>query len=246
MFKKYLKEIKHLKHYIIINVTVIALSYSLCIFFDYKTLRKLTHEDGFIENLTVVFFVFAAVLFFIAYRRTKNMLLLGLALLVFLGAGEEVSWGQRIFHFRTPEEIDKINVQHEFNVHNLEAINYTNSEGVKKTGWRRFLEINFLFRIFCLVFFVCVPLFFYHMKFRFISKKKFQMPVPPFTIGIFFLLSWATLAILKYFIIHPDKVSRCYEIFECTTAYIYFIAALYFYNTKDGNFLGKDIKESLL
>ena len=84
MFKKYFKEIKHLKHYIIINVAVMALSYFPCIFFDYKALRKLTHEDGFIENLTVVFFVLAAVLFFITYRRTKNILLLGLVLLVFL------------------------------------------------------------------------------------------------------------------------------------------------------------------
>jgi hypothetical protein len=37
-------------------------------------------------------------------------------------AGEEVSWGQRIFNEVTPPSIDAINVQHEMNLHNLNGV----------------------------------------------------------------------------------------------------------------------------
>jgi len=207
-------------------------------------------EDGFFENLTAVFFVFATVLFFISYRRTKNIFLLSLVLLLFFGAGEEISWGQRILHFMTPDSINKINAQHEFNIHNLEIFNYTNLKGVKKTAWHRLLDFNLLYRIFSMIFLVCLPIFFYHVKSRLVANKKIQMPVVPVTIGIFFFISLVIFYSLKYFILPAGKMQRYYftitEIFEFTTAYIYFIAALYFYNRKDNNFLGKGIKQTLL
>ncbi len=36
-------------------------------------------------------------------------------------AGEEISWGQQLFHWSTPEIIDKINDQHETNLHNTSS-----------------------------------------------------------------------------------------------------------------------------
>jgi hypothetical protein len=36
--------------------------------------------------------------------------------------GEEISWGQRILHFQTPEELRKINRQEEANIHNIRTI----------------------------------------------------------------------------------------------------------------------------
>ncbi len=36
--------------------------------------------------------------------------------------GEEISWGQRIFGFDTPESIKELNYQEEFTIHNLQFI----------------------------------------------------------------------------------------------------------------------------
>jgi hypothetical protein len=250
LLQSYLKEIKYLKLYIISILVVICLTYSIFLFFDDDTIMVLGVEDGFFENLTEVFFVFATVLFFISYRRTKNIFLLGLFLLLFFGVGEEISWGQRILHFTTPEFMNKLNVQHEFNIHNLGIFSYTNLKGVKKVGLERLLDFNLLYRIFSMIFLVCLPIFFFHIKSWPVTNKKLQMPVVPVTIGIFFFISLVIFYSLKYFILPGGKVHKYYftitEIFEFTTAYIYFIVALYFYKRKDENFLGKDIKQTLL
>ncbi len=37
----------------------------------------------------------------------------------FMLFGEEISWGQRLLGFETPEAFKEINVQDEFNLHNL-------------------------------------------------------------------------------------------------------------------------------
>ncbi len=44
---------------------------------------------------------------------------LGLTLLCFFAAGEEISWGQRLFHLASPEFFLQHNAQHETNLHNL-------------------------------------------------------------------------------------------------------------------------------
>ncbi len=90
-------------------------------------------EDGPIETATVFCFCAAALGFCAAVfrdlplggpRLTRLFFLLGaLATLVF--AGEEISWGQRIFHFSTPESVAVLNEQREFNLHNLHALQAT-------------------------------------------------------------------------------------------------------------------------
>jgi cbb3-type cytochrome oxidase subunit 3 len=83
-------------------------------------------EDRLVEWLTFIFFFAASILSFLTllYRSTMKklaiwyFLLMGIFLLVC--AGEEISWGQRIIGFQTPEKISIINEQKEFNVHNLQ------------------------------------------------------------------------------------------------------------------------------
>ena len=43
----------------------------------------------------------------------------GWAVVLFIAMGEEISWGQRILGFETPESISEINFQDEFNIHNI-------------------------------------------------------------------------------------------------------------------------------
>ena len=41
---------------------------------------------------------------------------------MFIFCGEEISWGQRIFNYGTPDTIEQVNVQREFNLHNLQGV----------------------------------------------------------------------------------------------------------------------------
>jgi hypothetical protein len=45
----------------------------------------------------------------------------GLGLLLFVIGMEEISWGQRLFGFATPEGLAEANWQHEFNLHNVQT-----------------------------------------------------------------------------------------------------------------------------
>ncbi len=92
---------------------------------DPLKLFRLAHEDSWIESLTVVFLLLAGLLLFATAWVESNLFrrclyILGGIAMVFI-AGEEISWGQRIFEFTTPEFLRGLNRQDEFNVHN--AIN---------------------------------------------------------------------------------------------------------------------------
>ena len=83
---------------------------------------SLTAEDGWVENLTAVTFLLAGVALFIAAFTKRRLfqsgayILGGAALTLF--AGEEISWGQRIIGFDTPDFLLNWNYQGEFNLHN--------------------------------------------------------------------------------------------------------------------------------
>ena len=84
--------------------------------------ETLTREDGWVENLTAVAFLMGGVALFgaaLAERRLfpRCVYVLGGLALIFFG-GEEISWGQRIIGFETPDFLAKANVQGEFELHN--------------------------------------------------------------------------------------------------------------------------------
>jgi hypothetical protein len=83
-------------------------------------------EDGWAENLTVFFLVASSIIAIkraVGYRRNKmgNAVFFWalLAFLFFFAAGEEISWGQKIFGIETPEFFMEKNYQQETNLHNL-------------------------------------------------------------------------------------------------------------------------------
>jgi len=88
--------------------------------------QEMLKEDGWIENLTaLVLFASAILLFARLWRGRSNgwkfMVVTGLGGLAFLFvAGEEVSWGQRMFGIESSEFFEKNNAQAETNLHNLE------------------------------------------------------------------------------------------------------------------------------
>ncbi len=82
-------------------------------------------EDGLFESATAVILLICVVLLLSGLRQSWRLdRRLGfaagfLALLCFLLLMEEISWGQRIIGFETPEEIEEINAQQETNLHNM-------------------------------------------------------------------------------------------------------------------------------
>jgi hypothetical protein len=137
---------------------VISLSFALTLL-PRETFDTLLHEDGFVESVGAIGMLCAAVFFatgFLRSRRaaradgTRRLLpwaYLGLAVLFFFAAGEEISWGQRIFGWGTPEALELANGQDETNLHNLGPL----QEG---SPW---LRTNALFAYFWLSFAVAVP-----------------------------------------------------------------------------------------
>jgi hypothetical protein len=86
-------------------------------------------EDRIIESLTAVFFFFAGIAMFVTTfrhpavrrRRMRMVFLIAWSLLFLIFAGEEISWGQRIFGLPTPELL-KDGMQDELNIHNLKWV----------------------------------------------------------------------------------------------------------------------------
>jgi hypothetical protein len=76
----------------------------------------------------------------------KLLVYLGLAGLYFFGAGEEISWGQRIFHIQEPAALARENTQDELNIHDLKI--FENSKLLKSDN---------IFTVFWLGFAVLIP-----------------------------------------------------------------------------------------
>ncbi|EMR01989.1 hypothetical protein [Cesiribacter andamanensis] len=84
---------------------------------------RLSTEDGVVENLTAIMLLATSLLCalraYSAPTRLVTFLYAGASLLFFFGAGEEISWGQRILGFSTPESMQSVNFQQETTIHNL-------------------------------------------------------------------------------------------------------------------------------
>jgi len=105
----------------------------------------ISREDGLLEMGT--FFALMASAVLCLYRgwtlrneRSKRFVsMLGLAAVVLIfGAGEEISWGQRILGIETPEFFQAHNLQNETNLHNLVVAGV----GVNKLVFGKLLAIG--------------------------------------------------------------------------------------------------------
>lgn len=115
-------------HLWIVNTFVAVLLYAgafYCYLAQPLWYRALIIEDGIGEYLTVTLYLAAAVFLALHIIDRKGRCfghLLLLACFIFM-AGEEISWGQRIFGIATPASWAAINYQQELSVHNLVRIN---------------------------------------------------------------------------------------------------------------------------
>lgn len=115
----------------ILPFILMAVFYYFLFYTEYNTFyRVMRKENQPVELLTFLFLLVSAILGFVfsyklfrAGNRLFSLFYFIFAFGLFFVSMEEISWGQWIFKFSTPQYFRGINRQTEFNVHNIESIN---------------------------------------------------------------------------------------------------------------------------
>ena len=186
---------------------------------DRSLFRDYVHEDGIIEWLTVAALVCGMIICLtrtIRLRNKKPLLFLSgtvfFTLVFIFGAGEEVSWGERMFNLDTLEFFQKHNAQNERNLHNLVVY------GVKINK----LVFSKILGIVAVMYTLLLP-YLYRKK---AGMKKFidslAIPIPM----VHHVLSILLVLILINLI--PD--SKIGELLEFGGSYVFVLIVLYPYN----------------
>jgi len=173
--------------------------------FDY-----LVQEDNVLENLTAILLLSGSGLWlfrFFKYRRGKSgwwkLFQLFFAGLLFFGFAEEISWGQRIIGFETPEFFRENNKQYEVGIHNLTYKGFSVNQWIFSFGLTIVIAV-------------------YYLLFRTLYRKvnwirnltdNLGVPLP----GIQPMLWMVASVVLILIIQHPKK----WEIFECLFVVIF-------------------------
>ena len=200
------------KSYLVLCLLIFA-SYFL-LFPDLKSNEYFTSEDGIIENLGALAFGISACLFgwiFVksgdkykteeVFRVKNNYWYLGLCLLFLFACGEEISWGQRIFGWETPESMKEANVQQETNLHNLEFLVNHHERDEANTLLDRLLVLTAgrLFMYFWVTYMVFVPIINGLSIRARIFFQKIRLPIPPIWSGILMILTYTLFLIFVSF-----------------------------------------------
>ncbi|MCB0548857.1 MAG: hypothetical protein KDD19_14855 [Phaeodactylibacter sp.] len=183
-----------------VMVLILVAAPYLIMFLPREPFFALTREDGLLENISAVYYLVATVGCFWLFASAKNFrdpadqstyfnlprryIFLGLGLLFFISLGEEISWGQRLIGFDTPETIAARNVQGEFNFHNLEMFNPRTMDEQPKEGLAALFTARRVFIALFGFYLLILPLF--HIFSGAVRKltKWFYVPVPPLWMGV--------------------------------------------------------------
>jgi hypothetical protein len=199
----------------VLSVAIILIVGYILFYTNVHNFEAYVHEDGVVEWLTVVGLLagcFVCLYRFVKLFKHKRGWFLTvtfiLMILLFFVAGEEVSWGQRIFGLKTPEFFMEDNAQHEINFHNLVI------DGVKLN------KVIFSFGLIAalVVYLGIMPILYYKNR----KIKNFidasGVPVPQLYQIISFLLLFIITSLL-----HHEKNS---ELLECGAAFLFFLIVL--------------------
>lgn len=227
-----------------IGLILISLSYFIA-FPDVKYNEYFTDEDSWIENISALAFLLASILFFVSFWKSngsglnlgflktkRNWIFLAIGLMFFVAFGEEISWGQRIFGWSTPEALAEVNYQQETNLHNLDFFTFKNETNDSFWSFLFVLNAGRIFFYFWFSFMVLLPLVCTIIpKFKaFINR--INIPVPKIWMG---LLMISTLVLAKAYklIINSTNISYSNsidEIMEGNYAVLMAVLAIHFYN----------------
>jgi len=209
---------------LIVSFLIITVVIGIYFFYTNKDFYPyLVQEDGFFENLTSIFLFLSS--FYLFYFFISNIKLksiwwkMGIIIMIiglFFGAGEEISWGQRIFHIESSKFFNENNSQKETNLHNMIV------DGVKLN---KLIFSNLLSIIFS-IYFLILPILW--RKNNFIKKtiNQFGIPIANNYQVIIFMIS-------SLIIILSISNERKWEIWEYTFALTMFLIVLNPLNKKE-------------
>lgn len=228
----------------IVVIFLIVLSGYAAIALYWEVLKPFRGEDRLIEYLGAIFFFIASMLFFACYwfsarwakdtphlQPKRNKFYVFLAILFFIGCGEEISWGQRIFGWQSPVFVQEINGQGETNFHNVRMFNdprYNRGntlENERRPVLSIMLDIDTWFFSFWFSYCLILPLV---NRYSLRASRKFsrwRLPVPPLWIGCLLLINFSMYAIphLTLFLSHLDHDFN--ELKESYDAFLFAVLA---------------------
>ncbi len=163
-----------------------------------------TVEDGVIEYLTAIMLIGISLLclsrLFTLGKNKKVFWIIGtvlFAILFVFGAGEEISWGQRIFEVESSDFFKENNAQGETNLHNMVV-------GGKKVNKVIFSQLLTLVLV---VYLIVCPILYRKANWFKNLADRFAVPIPRWPHTIAFLIS--TAAVLS---IPSDRKWEVYEL----------------------------------
>lgn len=171
-----------------------------------------TVEDGFVENGSAIFLFSSSLLLlyrFFKLFKHKDLYwkfgILAMAVVFFFGAGEEISWGQRIFNVESSQYFIENNAQRETNLHNM----VVGETKINKLIFSQFLT-------FVLVVYLIIAPFLYR-KFEWIKNlaNKFAVPIVQWHHTIAFLTGTGLLLFITS--------TRKWEIYEFAFSVIFLL-----------------------
>jgi len=174
-----------------------------------------TVEDGFVENGSAIFLLSSSILLltrffklFSSKSTTWKIGIAAMALLFFFAAGEEISWGQRIFNIESSEYFLENNAQGETNLHNM----VVGGTKINKLIFSQLLTV-------VLVIYLIITPFLYR-KYEWVKNlaNQFAVPIVQWYQTIYFFAGTVLLAFI------PSN--RKWEIYELAFSVIFLLIFL--------------------
>lgn len=223
-----------LSYYVVI-LFVLGTSYLGIMFLSTTTVAWLEDEDGPIETFGALCFLGSSVIYLVLYLTDRegnrffslsthrNVFFLLLAMAFFFAFGEEISWGQRIFGFETPEFVARINRQGEFNIHNISIFHGDDATGQRKSDLALLLNMDRLFSLFWLVYCVVIPLGVYFHRGMAKCLGRLNVPIVPILLGLLFPINYLFSKALE-----SSGSYHSVEIKESLFAFLFMLVAIDF------------------
>ena len=221
----------------------------LILFAFTDSVHFLMKEDGFVEYLSAFFWLSGFIISVWSACTRKfakaKFIFIFAALICLVACGEEISWGQRIFNFETPDYIKEKNTQGEFNFHNLESMSGGSTwRHFFKTGEfniKQILDAQNLFRLFMLTLFFFFPIIIRFKKAGSILTKIGY--VKPDTYAI--VLLWISIALVYLITMGGERLylHNGQEIREMIFAY-FSVSYVYFCSQYYGSIEAEPVQET--
>ena len=219
---------------LVIALLTTAATYAVLLFDD-ATITRMAGDEQVFETLSAAAYAAAAGLCIVAARRLRSAhlriagrtALFSLALLFFVASGEELSWGQHIFKFETPEILAEANRQEEVNLHNLRFFDSRDADGTRKRGLGFLLNSNRFLDYFMFSTFLLLPIVIRRRDW--LGRLAQQFDLPRFGLGFAAPLAFNYfLTAVVLLMTQSNFMSRATsEIRETNSAILCFLLALY-------------------